>query len=119
MFINPTNIQCLPGTAFIPDGVIKTSVFLLYRKYFFNALPLVCFSVVCEIGPFPSPPSDVPNDPSFVGLVEVEVEGGRRGQSTVKFTYRVTICILRRFTFRYLKTTISVIYFYKPPAFFF
>lgn len=55
---------------------------------------LVYFSVVCEIGPFPSPPGDLPSEPSHVGLVEVEVEGGRRGWSTVKFTYRVTTYLM-------------------------
>ncbi|XP_077090611.1 plexin-B2a [Siphateles boraxobius] len=44
----------------------------------------VSTSVVCEIGPFPS----LPNAPSLDGLVEVEVEGGRVGQSKVSFTYR-------------------------------
>ncbi|XP_067284699.1 plexin-B2a [Pseudorasbora parva] len=49
----------------------------------------VSTSVVCEIGPFPSPPPvDLPNMPSQVGPVEVEVEGGRVGQSEVSFTYR-------------------------------
>ncbi|XP_065145858.1 plexin-B2-like isoform X1 [Paramisgurnus dabryanus] len=43
----------------------------------------VSTSVVCEIGPFP--PS-LPH--SLEGPVEVEVDGGRRGLSTVKFTYR-------------------------------
>ncbi|XP_073724722.1 plexin-B2 isoform X2 [Misgurnus anguillicaudatus] len=43
----------------------------------------VSTSVVCEIGPFP--PS-LPH--SLDGPVEVEVDGGRRGLSTVKFTYR-------------------------------
>ncbi|XP_059361137.1 plexin-B2-like [Carassius carassius] len=45
----------------------------------------VSTSVVCEIGPFPSPP---PTDLSISGVVEVEVEGGRTGQSQVSFTYR-------------------------------
>uniref|UniRef100_A0A672KBN2 Plexin B2 n=1 Tax=Sinocyclocheilus grahami TaxID=75366 RepID=A0A672KBN2_SINGR len=49
----------------------------------------VSTSVVCEIGPFPSaPPEDLPNERSLVGPVEVEVEGGRTGQSQVLFTYR-------------------------------
>nr|XP_055046154.1 plexin-B2-like [Misgurnus anguillicaudatus] len=49
----------------------------------------VSTSVVCEIGSFPaSPPQDLPNAYSPDGLVEVEVDGGRRGLSTVKFTYR-------------------------------
>ncbi|KAK7149721.1 hypothetical protein R3I94_009126 [Phoxinus phoxinus] len=49
----------------------------------------VSTSVVCEIGPFPPPPLvDLPNAPSLFGPVEVEVEGGRVGQSKVLFTYR-------------------------------
>ncbi|TRY62363.1 hypothetical protein DNTS_020994 [Danionella cerebrum] len=49
----------------------------------------VSTSVVCEIGPFPSPPPvDLPNPPSQTGSVEVEVEGGRTGKSEVEFTYR-------------------------------
>uniref|UniRef100_A0AAY4E5Q6 Sema domain-containing protein n=1 Tax=Denticeps clupeoides TaxID=299321 RepID=A0AAY4E5Q6_9TELE len=43
----------------------------------------VSTSVVCQIGPV---------DPSsrYTGTVEVELEGGRRGSSSVYFTYRVT-----------------------------
>uniref|UniRef100_A0A673L3B3 Plexin-B2-like n=1 Tax=Sinocyclocheilus rhinocerous TaxID=307959 RepID=A0A673L3B3_9TELE len=35
-----------------------------------------------------TPPEDLPNERSLVGPVEVEVEGGRTGQSQVLFTYR-------------------------------
>ncbi|KTF93563.1 hypothetical protein cypCar_00010427 [Cyprinus carpio] len=49
----------------------------------------VSTSVVCEIGPFPSPPSgDLSSDHSHSGEVEVEVEGGKTGLSNVLFTYR-------------------------------
>ncbi|KAA0720962.1 Plexin-B2 Precursor [Triplophysa tibetana] len=48
----------------------------------------VSTSVVCEIGPHPSPPGGLPGEESFAGKVEVEVEGGRMGMSTVEFTYR-------------------------------
>ncbi|KAI7791770.1 plexin-B2-like [Triplophysa rosa] len=48
----------------------------------------VSTSVVCEIGPYPSPPGDLPSEQSFAGQVEVEVEGGRTGWSTERFTYR-------------------------------
>uniref|UniRef100_A0A672SP76 Plexin B2 n=1 Tax=Sinocyclocheilus grahami TaxID=75366 RepID=A0A672SP76_SINGR len=49
----------------------------------------VSTSVVCEIGPFPSAPLEyLPNKRSESGPVEVEVEGGRTGQSDVYFTYR-------------------------------
>ena len=41
-----------------------------------------CSSVVCEIGQID------PNSP-FTGKVEVLVEGGKRGTSSVDFTYRV------------------------------
>ncbi|KAM3858765.1 plexin-B2-like [Diretmus argenteus] len=48
----------------------------------------VSTSVVCEIGPVKQPPPfDLPTE-SNRGAVEVEVEGGRRGQSEVIFTYR-------------------------------
>ncbi|KAM7367318.1 hypothetical protein PAMP_015229 [Pampus punctatissimus] len=49
----------------------------------------VSTSVVCEIGPAKRvPPSDLPVEPTNSGAVEIEVEGGRRGRSQVKFTYR-------------------------------
>ncbi|KAM9403073.1 plexin-B2-like [Salvelinus alpinus] len=48
----------------------------------------VSTSVVCEIGPVRPPASvDLPG-PINQGVVEVEVEGGRRGRSEVLFTYR-------------------------------
>ncbi|KAM9704713.1 plexin-B2-like isoform 1-T3 [Menidia menidia] len=49
----------------------------------------VSTSVVCEIGPAKkAPPYDLPVEPSLSGAVEIEVDGGRRGVSRVKFTYR-------------------------------
>ncbi|XP_034019127.1 plexin-B2-like [Thalassophryne amazonica] len=49
----------------------------------------VSTSVVCEIGPAKqTPPFDLPLEPVTSGIVEMEVEGGRRGRSTVIFTYR-------------------------------
>lgn len=48
----------------------------------------VSTSVVCEIGPFPSPPEDVPIRPSHTGVVVVVVDGQRIGESEVQFTYR-------------------------------
>ncbi|XP_051544129.1 plexin-B2-like [Myxocyprinus asiaticus] len=48
----------------------------------------VSTSVVCEIGPYPSSPEDLFSESTLHGPVKVEVEGGRSGQSDVKFTYR-------------------------------
>ncbi|XP_068565555.1 plexin-B2-like [Cebidichthys violaceus] len=49
----------------------------------------VSTSVVCEIGPARRlPPVDIPFEDSSSGAVEIEVEGGRRGESQVVFTYR-------------------------------
>uniref|UniRef100_A0A4W5PS90 IPT/TIG domain-containing protein n=1 Tax=Hucho hucho TaxID=62062 RepID=A0A4W5PS90_9TELE len=49
----------------------------------------VSTSVVCEIGPVRSPASQDLPGPINQGVVEVEMEGGRRGRSEVLFTYRV------------------------------
>ncbi|KAM7378479.1 hypothetical protein PAMA_013403 [Pampus argenteus] len=49
-------------------------------------------SVVCEIGPAKRvPPFDLPVEPTNSGAVEIEVEGGKRGRSQVKFTYRLVL----------------------------
>ncbi|XP_074553968.1 plexin-B2-like [Halichoeres trimaculatus] len=49
----------------------------------------VSTSVVCEIGPVRrAPPSDIPLESTNRGVVEIEVEGKRKGKSQVLFTYR-------------------------------
>lgn len=62
------------------DHTFYITIVKSYLKMFF--LSLVLSSVVCEIGPL---------DPEKVhwGQVEVEVKGGKRGTSSMYFTYRV------------------------------
>ncbi|XP_014850853.1 PREDICTED: plexin-B2-like isoform X2 [Poecilia mexicana] len=48
----------------------------------------VSTSVVCEIGPKRTPPSDLPPDTSRSGPVMIEVEGNRSTISGISFTYR-------------------------------
>lgn len=51
--------------------------------------------MVCEIGPAKrAPPSDLPFEPTHAGVVEVLVEGDRRGRSQVVFTYRVGLSVI-------------------------
>ncbi|XP_043964125.1 plexin-B2-like isoform X2 [Gambusia affinis] len=48
----------------------------------------VSTSVVCEIGPKRTPPSDLPPERTESGPVTVEVEGNRSTTSEINFTYR-------------------------------